>query len=89
MGMAVHIDNLENVKNDGDDKKKHWYSFSFSGIEKDSGRQCNASTYIGYEDNVVTMSRIKYAKYAAGVSIDAVLLNVSYLGYMTKEQFLT
>lgn len=88
LGMAEHIDKIGSVRKYVDDEKKHWYSFSFSGIDENSGCQCNASTYIGYKEKLITRMRIDYAKKAAGVS-DAVLLNASYLGYMTKEQFLT
>ena len=87
LGMAVYIENLERGEND-EDVKKHWYSFSFSGIHNASKLQCNASTYIGYADKFINQSRILYAKEAAGVSVDAVLLDVSYLGYMTKDHFL-
>lgn len=84
---ALAMSMLERAEND-EDVKKHWYSFSFSGIDNASKSQCNASTYIGYADKFINKSRILYAKEAAGVSVDAVLLNVSYLGYMTKDHFL-
>ena len=61
--------------------KQHWYAYSFLG-------QGNtySSTYVGYEDNNITMPRIRAAKVFAGVSPDAVVLSVSYLGRMTRAQ---
>jgi hypothetical protein len=67
-------------------EKKHWYCFAFVGGQAEFGRECRACTYTGYQDKLITMPRIKENKRYAGVKDDAVLLSVSYLGYMTKEQ---
>lgn len=61
--------------------KQHWYAYSFLGQGGAYG-----SAYIGYEDNNITIPRIRAAKGFADVSPDAVLLSVSYLGHMTRAQ---
>ena len=60
--------------------KQHWFAFSF----KDNGN-VTASTYIGFRTKLVTLAQIALAKESAAVSQNAVLLNVSYLGYMARE----
>ena len=67
--------------------KLHWYCFSYSGIDLDSGKTCQASTYTGFDSKVVTVKRITENKLNAGVSDDSVLIAVSYLGYMLKSDF--
>ena len=60
--------------------KFHYYSFAFA---TDHTR---ASVYIGYSDQVITMSRIAEAKKAASVSCNSVLLSCCYLGHMTRHE---
>ena len=67
-------------------KKLHWFCFTYSGKDNDSGRQCFACTYTGYNDKIISKRMIDHEKYNAGVKQDAVLLAVSYLGYMTKAE---
>ena len=62
--------------------KLYWYSFSFTrGNEQ-------GSTYMGYENKLITLNRITEAKAAAKMPIDSVLLSVCLLGLMTKDEFL-
>ncbi len=70
--------------------KKHWFAFSYTGNNRDgSPGQAWASTYTGYEqrDSNVTMDMIHENKAYADVADDATLISVSYLGYMTREEF--
>lgn len=61
-------------------EKRHWYNFSFA---TPTGF-CSSQT--GYISKGVTMKRIRKSKEGiAGES--AALLAVSYLGYMTEEDF--
>lgn len=68
-------------------KGRHWYLFAFSGIEIESGRQCQASTYTGFPDKEITLAIIQEQKRNAGVTRSAVPIAVNYLGWMTKEEF--
>lgn len=66
--------------------KRHYYCFSYSG--RDSlGNSYEANTYTGYKEKEITLSIINENKVYAGVSTNAVLISVSYLGYMTVEAF--
>lgn len=65
----------------------HWYCFSYIGKLLKDGSHCNACTYTGYEHKEVTLGMIKENKRNAGVADDAVLISVSYLGHMTREEF--
>jgi hypothetical protein len=66
--------------------KKHWYCFAFVGVSEENGKECRACAYTGYPDKLITMQKIQENERYAGVKDGAVLLSVSYLGYMTKEQ---
>lgn len=69
-----------------DSAKKHWYSFVF--VYSVVGVTTQSSTYIGYaEKDKITMDRVKDARFHAGCPNDALMLSVSYLGAMTKEEF--
>lgn len=68
--------------------KQHMYAFAFVD-NNDSGRPGYqyASAYAGYpEPNQITLADIEEAKATAGVSPESVMLNCSYLGYMTAGQ---
>jgi hypothetical protein len=67
-------------------ERKHWYCFAFVGNSVEDGKECRSCTYTGYLDKLITMPRIKENEQYAGMKDGAVLLSVSYLGYMTKEQ---
>ncbi|MCZ4263121.1 hypothetical protein O4G76_20065 [Limimaricola sp. G21655-S1] len=62
------------------DPQLHYYCFSFLEAP------LSASIYIGYRDQQVTLNKISKAKKEAGVSQQAVLLAVSYLGHMTYSK---
>ena len=65
--------------------KKHFYAFAFQYV---SGTvQGTSSTYVGYDDQIVTLPRINTAKSGAGVPATAALIGLSYLGYMTEDDF--
>lgn len=66
--------------------KLHWHCFAFSGKTLQD-EDCFSTTYMGYHDKEITLPRIEEAKSAAKINQEAVLLYVSYLGYMTKEEF--
>ena len=68
--------------------KCHWFCFSYQGYALDNGEKCKASTYTGYPLKYVNMKMIQDNKEFAGVDKDAVLISCSYLGHMTKEDFL-
>jgi len=66
-------------------KRKHWFCFTFSDM-RDSN-QVIACTYTGYDCKNININRINDNKAHAGVSPSAVLMGISYLGYMTKDDF--
>ena len=72
----------------GESGELHWFCFSYTGKDLDGGWQCSASTYSGFSDRRLTLLRIAEGKALAGVTDEAVLLSASYLGYMTKAEFL-
>lgn len=63
----------------------HWYAFLF--FESNNTSEIRSSTYMGYSHQGINIARINEAKQAAGVSSEAVLISVSYLGYMDEENF--
>jgi hypothetical protein len=63
----------------GMETKYHYFAYSFVFS------QGQASVYIGHPDQLITVPRIVRAKQAAGVPRDAVLLAVSYMGFMTSN----
>lgn len=69
-----------------DNTKLHYYCFSFkstNGISTTEG-----SAYIGYvEKDFITMARLNAAKAGAEMPQNAVVVSISYLGYMTPEEF--
>lgn len=71
-----------------DTEKKHWFCFSYRGYNLDDGLTCDASTYTGYNHKNITLKAIKENKVHAGVRDSAVLISVSYLGYMNKEEIM-
>jgi hypothetical protein len=66
--------------------KSYYYAFSFSYSE--AQKTTIASCYIGYPDKKITLSRIKEAKRYAEIDEKAVLISCSYLGHMTKKEFM-
>jgi len=68
--------------------KKHWFCFSYKGTDLEGNRDCDASSYVGYDTKKVTLSMINENKRYADVTDKAVLIAVSYLGRMTKATFM-
>ncbi len=63
----------------------HYYCFSYIGKDSETGEDCQASTYTGYPEKGITMPMIDENKKNACVNNGAVLLAVSYLGFMTRD----
>jgi len=62
-------------------KKYHWYNFSYA-------YSCGfGSAQTGYKYKYITNKAINENRIYAKVGEDSVLLSVSYLGYMTREQY--
>jgi len=71
-----------------DEKNKlYYYCFSFKGRTPD-GQPANASTYAGYEiESSFTIREIDKRKLMAGLTYEAVLLSITFIGVMTEEEF--
>jgi hypothetical protein len=69
------------------ESRLHWYCFTFIG-DGELGKNCYASTYTGYSDKKITKARITENKKYAKVTNTAVLISCSYLGFITKVEFL-
>lgn len=70
--------------------KKHWYSFTYLGNSPDTNCRMYATAVCGYEKkDFITLLEINRNKYESGLDDKAVLLSVSYLGKMTKEEMMT
>lgn len=70
--------------------KKHWFAFTYTGKNRDgSPGQAWSSAYTGYaqRESSVTMAMIQENKAFADVADDATLISVSYLGFMTRDEF--
>lgn len=69
-------------------QKLHWYCFAFIGTIIQSYKSGHSSCYQGFIlKDKITLLDIKEAKSWARTNEDSVLLSVSYLGYMTEEEF--
>lgn len=63
--------------------KKHWYLYSFS---TDALRFKNV--YVGQHNKEITMKDINFAGRKSPPSLGkSILISVSYLGYMTQDEF--
>lgn len=71
-------------KNDKSEQK-HWFLFSFYG-HTPTGSVASACT--GYRDKLITLGRIRENKAYVGFDENAVLLSVSYLGFMSREEMM-
>lgn len=58
----------------------HYYAFAFAH------GNIKASVYRGFQHNFVSVPQIEDAKICAEVPADAVLISLSYMGYMTEFQ---
>ena len=69
-------------------KRLHWYCLIFNGVSLEEGQQCTTSTYTGCSiKDQFTLAAIKKQKAFAKIREDSVLTSITYLGFMTKEQF--
>lgn len=66
--------------------KRHYYAITFIH-GKAPGVTGFGTAYVGFPDQLVSRPRLDYARQAAGVSHDAALLGVSYMGHMTDKEF--
>lgn len=64
----------------------HFYSLTFMDSNA-TGATTHANTYIGLVEPRVTRRDIAQARTSASLSANAVLLNCSYLGEMTAQQW--
>lgn len=65
--------------------KRYWYHFTFmSGL---AGSTSYHSRSFGFETNKVTCQRMAWAKRECGAAAHAILVNCSYLGRMTAQEF--
>ena len=68
-------------------EKEHWYSFCFMQTDPITNTMTFGNGYSGLRYQRVTLQAIETAREYAGVTDGAVLMSVSYLGYMTVDQF--
>lgn len=68
-------------------QKYHFYALNYIGDSVQSGDSSIATTYSGYPDKLLTLSRIEEAKAHARVGPNSTLVAATYLGYMSKEEF--
>lgn len=66
--------------------KLHYYIFTFQ-YPLVAGGFALMNSMQGFEKNCITLSGIKNAKLNAGVSLDSIVIGVSYLGHMTSQEF--
>lgn len=66
---------------------KHGYALSF--MHPAGATITNACVYLGYPNQLLTLPRLNAAKVQAQVPPDAVLLSANYLGFATRDEFLS
>ena len=70
-------------------QRLHWFCFSFMGQNERTGDNYSTSVYSGgYPSKNITRKIIDENKYHAEVPDSAALIAVTYLGKMTREEFL-
>lgn len=65
--------------------KQHFYNFTFVQSAGDGFQYANA--YRGYDDQPVTLARIREAQLGAKLTHQSTLIACSYLGHMTPAEF--
>ena len=70
-----------------EENKQFWYCFSFVGKNAENGCSCDSSMYSGLPSRKITKSIIDDNRKYAGVNPEAVVVSISYLGRMTKSEF--
>ena len=74
---------------DKNSEKLYYYCFSFKGLTP-NGSNADASSYAGYESQpFFTFKEIDKQKINSGLTVGAVLLSITFLGVMTKEEFMS
>lgn len=71
-------------------EKLHYFAFSFGHLNfvpEHSTQSRLDCVYLGFPDNFVTARRISQAKGDTMLPGNCILMGVSYLGHMTKEEF--
>jgi len=63
----------------------HWFIFTFMYSDNIRTTYCNSA--IGFSKKTLTSADIYHAKEKANAPNDAITMNISYLGYMTKKEF--
>lgn len=66
-------------------EKKYWYAFAFQ-FPTETGFGFS-SVYSGFDSNLVKKNGIDEARRASRAPDGAVMINCSYLGHMTREEF--
>lgn len=66
--------------------KLHWYLLVYVGDSFEGHRHSTGSTYVGFEQQRVTLPQINLHMQSAKIA-KGVLVNCSYLGYMTQYEF--
>ena len=64
----------------------YWYSFSFYESKRGKGITF-ASVSLGLEDKNVTLADINLAKNTLGLPRSAIIISISYLGYITEKAY--
>jgi len=63
----------------------HWFIFTFMYSDNIRTTHCNSA--IGVSKKTLTSANIYYAKEMANAPHNSITMNISYLGYMTVEEF--
>lgn len=65
----------------------HYYCFTFEGKTISSNEAGISSVYWGLKNKNITYPNMMEAKQLADMNSEAVLLGISYFGYMTAQEF--
>lgn len=65
--------------------KKYWYHFTF--MSHVGAATTYSSGSMGFDSNVVNSGRITWAKEQLGAHKTSIMINCSFLGRMTFEEF--
>ena len=64
----------------------HWFMFTFMHSEHNI-KTTYYNSAIGVSKKTLTSANIYYAKEMANAPHNSITMNISYLGYMTQEEF--
>lgn len=65
---------------------QHFYSLTFQRLH-DEGGQSLANAYVGLAEQKVTKAVIEFARDLSRIEAGSVLINVSYLGFLSEAEF--